>query len=121
MKSRKFHKNRKSLKWRVLNQRCKKEGSKAKKKYYKDIVKDLKTSNVSQWYSKLKRLCSYDKEKIEPLVVDSIKHLTDQEQAEVIADKFSKVSQEYEPLQKDDIEVPFFDENSILHLMLRNI
>ena len=124
LKSREFHKNRKSLKWRDLNQRYKKEVSKAKKKYYKDILKDLKTSNVSQWYSKLKRLCSYDKEKMEPLVVDSIKHLTDQEQAEVIADKFSKVSQEYEPLQKDDIEVPFFDEKSIpsfLHLMLRNI
>ena len=60
---------------------------------------------------------------MEPLDVNSIKHL-DQEQAEVIADKFSKVSQEYEPLQKDDIEVPFFDEKSIpsfLHLMLRNI
>ena len=48
LKSREFHKNRKSLKWRDLNQRYKKEVSKAKKKYYKDIVKDLTTSNVSQ-------------------------------------------------------------------------
>ena len=58
------------------------------------MIQDLKTSNVSQWFSKLKRLCSYDKIKTEPVVVDSIKHLDNQEQAEAIADKFAKVSQE---------------------------
>ena len=113
LKSREYHRNRRSIKWRDLNCRYQKEVSSAKKKYYKNIIKDLKTSNVSQWYSKLKRLCSYDQMKTENLVVESIKHLTDQEQAEVIADKFSRVSQEYEALNKDDIKIPHFDEESV--------
>ena len=41
-------------------------------------------------------LCSYDRIKTEPVIVDSIKHLDHQEQAEAIADKFAKVSQEYQ-------------------------
>ena len=61
LKSREYHKNRKSGKWLELNKNYKKEVAKAKKKYYRQIIKDLKTSNVSQWFSKLKRLCSYDK------------------------------------------------------------
>ena len=55
-KSREYQKHRKSLKWRQLNLQYQKEIAAAKSKYYRNIVKDLKTSNVSQWYSKLKRL-----------------------------------------------------------------
>ena len=73
----------------------------------------MRFSKTSQWYSKLKRLCSYDQHKSDPVVVDSIKHLTNEEQAEVIADKFAKVSQEYEPLKAEDIKVPFFSKSSI--------
>ena len=113
LKTREFKKNRRSVKWRQLNVKYKKEVNSAKKKYYKKIVKDLKTSKPSQWYSKLKRLCSYDQHKSDPVVVESIKHLTDKEQVEVIADKFAKVSQEYEPLKTEDIEVPEFHESSI--------
>ena len=112
-KSREFHKNRCSLKWRELNDRYKKAVRSAKRNYYKDVINDLKTSKISQWYSKLKRLCSFDQKKSEPVVVESIKHLTVQEQAEAIADKFSRVSQEYDPLKNEDIEVPEFDEETI--------
>ena len=106
MKTREFHKNRRSVKWRQLNLRYKKEVAVAKRKYHKEIIKDLKTSKPSQWYLKLKRLCSYDQHKADPVIVESIKHLTDTAQAEAIADKFSRVSQEYEPLKTDQIEVP---------------
>ena len=99
-KTREYHKNRKSLKWRELNKNFQQELSKAKKQYYKDMIKDLKLSKVSQWYSKLKRLCSYDQKKSENVEIESIKHLSDKEQAELIADKFSKVSQEFQPLKK---------------------
>ena len=61
------------------------------------MIKDLKTSKISQWYSKLKKLCSFDQKKAEPVVVESLKHLSTEDEAEAIADKFSKVSQEYEP------------------------
>ena len=113
LKGREFHKNRRSLKWRELNDKYNKEVSKAKKSYYKNIIKDLKSSKTSQWYSKLKKLCSYDQHKSDPVIVESIKHLSDQDQAEAIADKFSKVSQEYAPLIKEEIDVPEYDEKSI--------
>jgi hypothetical protein len=61
----------------------------------------------------LKRLCSFNQNKLQPVVVESIKQLSPQEQAEAIADKFSKVIQEYEPLEDDDIAVPHFEENEI--------
>ena len=85
LKSREYSKNRCSLKWRDLNLRYKKVVSLAKKSYYKKIIKDLKTSNTSQWYSKLKRLCAYDQQKLEPVTVESLKNLSDSEQAEAIA------------------------------------
>ena len=77
------------------------------------MIKDLKTSNTSQWYSKLKRLCAYDKKKLEPVIVESLKHLSDDKQAEEIADKFARVSQEYEPLKDEDIKVPQYDAKSV--------
>ena len=113
LKSREYKKNRKSLKWRDLNVKYQKEVSKAKQNYYRNIIRDLKESKVAQWYSKLKRLCSYDQMKSEPIIVESIKHLTDKEQAEIIADKFAKVSQEYEPLKSEDIHVPEFEQSTI--------
>ena len=65
LKSREYQKNRRSLKYLELSEKYKKEVLTAKKSYYKNAIKDLKTSNVSQWYSKLKRLCSYDQKKSE--------------------------------------------------------
>ena len=62
-KSREYWKNRKSCKYKDLDKQFEKAVSEAKKKYYKDIIKDLKISNIGQWYSKLKRLCSYDQQK----------------------------------------------------------
>ena len=112
-KSREFRKNQKSEKWQKLDCNFKKEVSAAKKNYYKDIVKDLRVSNPGRWYSILKRICSYDQQKSEPVVVDSIKHLSSKEQAEKMADKFCKVSQEYEPLRTSDIQVPKFEKSEI--------
>ena len=86
-KSREFNKNRRFLKWRDLNEKYKRSVISAKTVYYKNIIKDLKTSKISQWYSKLKRLCSYDQKKSERIIVESLKHLSSQEQAEAIADK----------------------------------
>ena len=64
------------------------------------------------WYSSLKKLLKYDK-KEEVLLVESIKHLSDEEQAERIAEKFPEVSNEYEPLNRNAIKVPVFEENKI--------
>ena len=112
LKSREHHKNRRCIKWRDLNKRYKKAVSQAKRDFYRNIIRDLKTSKIGQWYSKLKRLCSYDHKKAEPIVVEFIKHLSDQDQAEKIANKFTIVSQEYVAL-KTDIKVPDFDPSTV--------
>ena len=75
----------------------------AKQSYYENIVADLKHSNPGQWYSKLKRMTSNDQLKTEQVNIESICHLSDQDQAELIADSFSKVSNEYEPINPEKI------------------
>ena len=69
MKNREFRKDRRSEKWKDIESRYKKQVSQAKKSYYKNMVQDLKHSNPSQWYSKLKRLCSLDPNKAQPTII----------------------------------------------------
>ena len=49
----------------------------------------------------------------EQLNIDDINHLTDQQQAEIIADKFASVQNEYEALQTEDIDIPPFSKSDI--------
>ena len=67
------------------------------------MVQDLKTSKPAQWYSKLKRMSSYDQIKNQEAQVQSLINFTDSEQAEIIADQFAAISNEYNPLKNEDI------------------
>lgn len=98
-----FGKNRKSSKWRKLNNEYQKEVKDAKASYYQNIVKDSKNSKPNKWYSKLKRMGSYDQLKYEKVNVESISNLSNQEQAEAIADQFEEISKMYEPLRQSDL------------------
>ena len=113
LKNREFNKHRSSDKWNKLNEKYKACLIQTKQKYYKNIVKDLKTSNPSQWYSKLKRICSYDQERYAPLICSEIENLSDQEQADVIGSNFCKVRQKCNALRSEDIEMKHFEEKSI--------
>ena len=73
----------------------------------------MKQKNPGQWYSCLKNLTSLDQHKREQPNVEEIRHLPDQEQAELIAAQFAKIQNEYEPLQDGDIYVPHFSETEI--------
>ena len=70
-------------------------------------------SHPRKWYHWLKRLFPSGQLKGNEISVDDINHLSSEEQAEQIADSMSKVTNEYEPLQTNDIKVPFFSENEI--------
>ena len=127
-KKREYNKNRKSTKWKSLNTLFEEKCSLAREAYYTNIVLDLKHSNPGQWHSKLKRMTSHDQVKTEEVIVESICHLSDQEQAEEIADKFCKISNEYEPIdpekicvnQNDDKPAPNFEAHQI-HEYLKRI
>ena len=69
----------------------------------------MKKTNSSQWYRKLKQLTKHDQQD-DLIQVESIKFRSDEEQVELIADKFSKVSQEYSPLDRSKIVVPPFNQ-----------
>jgi hypothetical protein len=112
-KSREFHKHRKSNKWNLMNKNYQIELEKAKKDYYKMKIKNLSKLKPKDWYRELKKLTSFDQEKYEEIVVESIKDLPNKTQAELIADKFASVSQEYEKLTNDDINVPSYSESEI--------
>ena len=43
--------------------------------------------------------------------MDEISHLTDQQQAEAFAEECASIPNSYQPLQKEDINVPHFEEN----------
>ena len=77
------------------------------------MIADLRKKNPSQWYSSLKRISGYDK-KSENILIQEINHLSDQEQAEKIAEYFSSIPNEYEPLKTEDIKVPPFSQDEIL-------
>ena len=99
-RKREFWKNKKSAKWCQLNKEFKKRCKSEKEKYFDNIVKDLKTSEPAQWYSKVKRMSTLEQKKTQTLV-QSIAYLSDEEQAETIADHFAKISQEYDPLNQN--------------------
>ena len=103
-KNREFNKHRKSPKYIQLDLRYKEMLSKSMKQFYRKRIKSLKTSNPRQWYRSLKRIVGYDVRDDKPSVED-IKHLSDVDQAEFIAESFSKVSKEYAPLDRSRINL----------------
>ena len=77
------------------------------------IKNDVITARSGQWYSKLQKISNFNQEKTNVVQVDEISHLSDQEQAEAIADSFSEISNEYEHVKKDDIFIPPFSKSAI--------
>ena len=112
-KSREFRKKRKSIKWKIMNEKYEMELSKAKKDFYRKKIKHLKNAKSGQWYQQLKKLTSFDQHLSEEIIVEDIKDFSNREQAELIANKFAAVSQEYDRLENEDINLPPFSESEI--------
>ena len=102
-RKREYCRKKKSPKWKKLEEDFVKKSEKAKTDYSQNIVNDLKSSNQSQWYSKIKRMTSHSIE--EETAVVEFQGLSDQVQTERIADQFEQISNLYSPLKKDDIDV----------------
>ena len=107
------NKERKSQKWTELDNKFKEEVKLAKSAFYSKMVANLKKSKPGQWYSCLKRITGFDKQRDGLPNVEEISHLSEQQQAEEIAAEFSKIQNEYKPLKTADIEIPAFSESEI--------
>ena len=112
-KNRIYRKQRRSEDWKVLDKEYKNEILIAKQAYYRQKIKKLRNSNPKKWYSELKKLTSYNQRNSEEIIVESINDLPVQEQAEIIADKFAQISQEYDKLETKDIRIPEFSNEDI--------
>ena len=63
----------------------------------------------------------YDQQKREEIEVESIKEMSDEKQAELIADKFSEVSLEYDSLTTEGLVIPDFEEKDIPQFTVREV
>ena len=105
---REFFKHRKSDKWKKMRQEFVEKCEKSKEDYYKNQVEDLKESNPSQWYSKLKRMGGLTGSRADHIKVEELQGVPDQEQAELIAQYYAEVSNEYKALENSDIPTSLY-------------
>lgn len=112
-KRREYRKNRRSSKYNQLKKLFDKKVAIQKKKFKIKMIGDVVNAKSSQWYSKLKRIANYDQEKKNIVDVEEISHLSNKAQAEAIADSFSKISNEYDPIKKENIEIPPFKKTDV--------
>ena len=75
-------------------------------------MEDLKTKNPGQWYSSLKKITSHDQQG-EEINIDEIRHLSDQEQAEKIADRFTSIPNQFEALCSEELSLSSFSPEEI--------
>ena len=113
--------NRKSLRWEKINHEYKTELEKAKKVFYNKKIRKLRRTQSKYWYRELKKITSFDQLSNEDIIVDEIKELSAEEQAEKIADKFASVSQEFDAIETKDIEVPEFKNEDIPVISLEEV
>ena len=73
------------------------------KNFNADFVSELKTTNPGKWYSMMKRLGGLDQMSRGRLTIKSLEGLSDKDCAEAIAQSFASVSQEYTPLERDQL------------------
>ena len=108
-----YRKERRSDNWKNLEKAFKKEIKSAKSQFYSKTVLELKLKKPGEWYKCLKKISSYDQQRSEQPIIDEINHLSDQEQAEIIADKFASIQNEFQSLKEDDINIPCFTEEDV--------
>ena len=118
---REYNRSRRSPKYLELNRLYQEKLSRTKKKYKRDQIDDLKAAKSGQWYSQLKRITRYDQGKEEIIQVEEISSLSDQDQAEMIADHLAQISQTYEEVRASDIDIPLFDIKDIPQLTVTEV
>ena len=99
---REFLKHQESQKWTELNKEYKGKMLSDKQRYFDNMVSDLKTSNPGKWYSKVKRMSGQTDTKQQNILVEELIGLSDQQQAERIAEHYSAISNEYDPVKNED-------------------
>jgi hypothetical protein len=85
------------------------------------MIYTIKEAKPGEWYSSLKRISRFDQGKGEVLQVEEISHLSDQQQAEKIADHQAAISNLYKGVELKDIDIPPFTEEDIPLLGVKEV
>ena len=73
------------------------------KTFHKKFVQDLKVTSPGKWYMMMKKLGGLDQMNTEKIEVKSLRGLSDKESAAAVAQSFAAVSQEYSPLDREQL------------------
>ena len=103
---REYYKHRKSAKYRILQRRFKKLKRKVVKNFYSSFVSDLKIVNPGKWYQMAKRIGAVNKMSGGDISVESLSGLDNAQSAQKIAEHFSFISNEYNPI--DNHQLPCY-------------
>ena len=72
----------------------------------------MKISNPNQWYSKVKLITKYKPHEQDLPICQEISNFDDQHQADLIADTFELVANQYDPLGDNNVTLPEILEGS---------
>ena len=109
-RKREYHKHRKSEKWHRLNKFFKTNVKCAKNNFYKKVLGELMNKHTSKWYTSLKKMTAHDQQKSDKVIIPDINHLSDLEQANILADHFSEIPNQYDQISKEDIKIAPIEE-----------
>ena len=96
---REFYKHRKSAKYKKLKVKFKRMKRKAIKEFYSKFITELKVSDPGKWYGMAKRLGAVDQMNGE-VEVECLAGVNNTEAAQIIAQHFASVSNEYSPVDQ---------------------
>ena len=95
---REFFKHRKSLKYKEIKSKYKKLKKKSIRSFYTNFVSELKVTDPGRWYSMAKKIGAVKESNDGEIRIESLSNLTNKECAEKIAQHFSEISNEYQPI-----------------------
>ena len=104
---REFYKNRRSAKWKKLKKSFKRLKRKSVKSFYSGFVNELKSTNPGKWYQMAKRIGAVDEMNGREVKVEVLEGLDNQQGAELIAQHFASVANEYSPLNTSQLPAYF--------------
>ena len=105
-RQREFVKKKKSKKWKKLNRKYKKLKRRTIKNFYSNFLSELKTVNPGKWYEMAKKIGAVDQMNNGNTEVECLEGLTNKQGAQLIAEKFASVSNQYSPL--DNKQLPTY-------------
>ena len=73
-----------------------------KSTYSKKIVGDLKSSNKSQWYSKIKRMSNISRDGDNSYFIEELSELEPSQQADQMADYYASTRNQFQPVCEDE-------------------